>query len=96
MKRQQEATARSLKKLAAMHPGTVVRAVMDEAGVDAGELATAMGVSGRTLGAILRKERGITRETAGRLGCYFGTSAEMWLYLQGRYEREAERVRNSG
>ena len=39
--------------------------------------------------AILNGQRGITADTALRLGRYFGTSAQMWMNLQSTYELEA-------
>jgi antitoxin HigA-1 len=38
--------------------------------------------------AILSGQRGITADTAFRLGRYFGTSAQMWMNLQSTYELE--------
>ena len=35
---------------------------------------------------IIKKRRGISVDTALRLGKYFGTSAEFWLGLQMEYE----------
>ena len=35
---------------------------------------------------IVNEERSITAETAVLLGQYFGTSADMWMNLQTRYD----------
>ena len=40
---------------------------------------------------IVRGRRGITADTALRLGRYFGTSADFWMNLQQRYELAAAR-----
>jgi antitoxin HigA-1 len=43
--------------------------------------------------AILKDERGITGDTAIRLGTFFKTSAEFWMNLQMTYDlRNAEKV----
>jgi antitoxin HigA-1 len=56
------------------------------------QLAKALGVGAARLKEIVRGERGITADTALRLGRYFGTSAEYWLNLQSLYDlRMAER-----
>jgi plasmid maintenance system antidote protein VapI len=34
-------------------------------------------------------QRGITADTALRLARYFGTSAQMWLHLQSKYDLAA-------
>ena len=41
---------------------------------------------------ILREQRGISADTALRLGCYFSTSPEFWMDLQSDYKlRRARR-----
>jgi len=37
---------------------------------------------------IVNEERGITADTALRLGAYFGTSAKVWAGLQSDYDLE--------
>jgi addiction module HigA family antidote len=49
-------------------------------------LAKALRVSPNRITAIIHGTRGITGETALRLARYFGTSSEMWMNLQKRYE----------
>ena len=45
------------------------------------------------IAAIIKGNRAITADTALRLGRYFGTSAEMWMDLQSRYDlRVAQRT----
>jgi addiction module HigA family antidote len=46
---------------------------------------------------IVRGKRGISANTALRLGRYFGTSAQFWLNLQNRYDlAEAARDKTIG
>jgi addiction module HigA family antidote len=45
-------------------------------------LAAAIGVSRRRINEIVKGRRGITPDTALRLGLYFRTEPEMWLRLQ--------------
>jgi addiction module HigA family antidote len=40
---------------------------------------------------IVKRERGISAETAQRLARYFGTSAEVWVRMPARYELEVAR-----
>lgn len=50
------------------------------------KLAVAIGVPPRRINEIVHGKRGITADTALRLGRYFGVSAQFWLNLQTRYE----------
>lgn len=50
------------------------------------EAAAGLGVSRKTLSAILNGRAGISPEMAIRLGKAFGTSAESWLNQQIQYD----------
>jgi addiction module HigA family antidote len=56
--------------------------------------AAALGVSRKTLSAILNGRAGISPEMAIRLSLAFGTTSESWLNQQLQYDlRQAERKR---
>ena len=62
-------------------------------GLTANALAKAIGVPPNRITAILKNERGITGDTAIRLGAFFKTSAEFWMNLQMTYDlRNAEKA----
>jgi antitoxin HigA-1 len=62
-------------------------------GLSAGALAKAMGVPRTRLERIAAESIGITADTALRLGKALGTSAQLWLNLQNRFDVEtAERA----
>ena len=62
-------------------------------GLTANALAKAIGVPPNRITAILKDERGITGDTAIRLGTFFKNSAEFWMNLQKTYElRLAEKA----
>ena len=62
-------------------------------GLTANALEKAIGVPPNRITAILKDERGITGDTAIRLGTFFKTSAEFWMILQMTYElRNAEKA----
>ena len=50
--------------------------------ITANALAKAIEVAANRITAILKDERGITGDTALRLGTFFNTSAEFWMNLQ--------------
>ena len=49
-------------------------------------LARAIGVPPRRINEIVLGKRAITADTALRLARYFGTSPELWMKLQTRYD----------
>ena len=62
-------------------------------GMTANALAKAIGVPPNRITRILKGERGITGDTAIRLGTFFKTSAEFWMNLQMTYDlRNAEKA----
>jgi addiction module HigA family antidote len=74
------------RKLAPIHPGEMLREVLEDANLTANSAALAMRVPSNRLTAILNGKRNITADTALRLGRLFGTSAIMWLNLQTKYD----------
>jgi antitoxin HigA-1 len=81
--------AKKTKKLRLLHPGEYLRSVLDDAGLSANAVALALRVPANRLTEILNGRRAITADTAMRLGRYFGTSAQMWINLQAKYDLEA-------
>ena len=47
----------------------------------------------RRINEIVQGKRGITADTALRLGRFFGTSGRFWLSLQNHYDLEVQRDR---
>lgn len=79
------------------HPGAVLRELcVEPLGLTVSETAEALGVSRKTLSAILNERAGISPEMAVRLSIAFGTSAESWLNQQVQYDLwQVERKRKS-
>jgi len=76
-------------KLSLLHPGEYLGSVLEDAGLSANAVALALRVPANRLTEILNGRRAITADTAMRLGRYFGTSAQMWVNLQAKYDLEA-------
>ncbi len=57
-------------------------------GLSSNALARAIGVTPARINEIVRERRGITAETALRLARFFGTSVDLWMNLQQRYDLE--------
>ena len=69
------------------HPGEVLRELcLEPLGLSVSEAARALGVSRKTLSAILNGRAGISPEMAVRLSIALGTSAESWLNQQTQYD----------
>src|SRR5947207_3417571 len=76
-------------RLPSIHPGEILQEeFLEPLGLTAYQLAKAIGVEQTRVSAILHRKRGITADTALRLSRFFGTSAQMWMNLQSRYELE--------
>lgn len=74
-----------------VHPGEILREELDELGLSANALAKAIDVPANRVTAILNAERGITADTALRLGRYFDTTPQFWMNLQQTWQiRRAE------
>lgn len=65
---------------------------MEPAGVTQYRLAQATGLSQVQIGNLVRGKRGITAETALRLECALGMSAQTWMNLQSLYDLEKASV----
>jgi len=69
------------------HPGEVLRELcLEPLELNVSEAAKALGVSRKTLSAILNGRAGISPEMAVRLSIAFDTSAESWLNQQTQYD----------
>jgi len=77
------------KILSPIHPGEVLKEdFMKPLGLSQYRLAKDIGVTPIRISQIVNGQRAITVDTAMRLARYFGTSAEVWLHLQIRYDLE--------
>lgn len=70
----------------AIHPGEILADELDELDMSAAALARTLHVPTNRVTQILKGQRGITADTALRLGQWFGTGPELWLNLQKVYE----------
>lgn len=83
---------RPRRKLVVTHPGEMLRQeFLEPHELSANALANALRVPANRITAILKGQRGITADTALRLGRFFGTTAEFWLNLQSDYELRTAR-----
>ena len=79
-------TAISEANVIPIHPGRILRRELDARGLSANRLALALRLPASRITDILNGKRGVSPETALRLGRYFGNSARFWLNLQTNFE----------
>lgn len=85
-------TRRYKDRMPPLHPGEMLREeFMLPMGLSANALALALRVPATRIGEIVKERRGITADTALRLGRYFGMTPEFWLSLQSTYDLETAR-----
>ena len=68
------------------HPGRLLRRELEARALSANRLALDLGVPSGRITDILNGRRGVTADTAVRLGRYFGNRAQFWLDLQSQYD----------
>jgi antitoxin HigA-1 len=69
-----------------IHPGEHLAGELHELGITAAELSRQIDVPVNRITGIIHGQRGITADTALRLGHWFGTSPQFWMNLQQLYE----------
>ena len=81
-------------RLPPVHPGEVLlEDFMRPLALSQYRVAKDIGVSPIRISQIIHGKRAMTADTAMRLARYFGTSAEVWLRLQARYDIEVAEQR---
>ncbi len=70
----------------AIHPGEILADELAALGITPTELSRQIRVPPNRLSQIIHGRRGITGDTALRLGHWFGTNPQFWLNLQSAYE----------
>jgi addiction module HigA family antidote len=79
------------KKMPPIHPGEILKEeFLDEMNISQYRLAKDINVPPRRINEIVLGKRGITADTALRLGRYFSMSPQFWINLQTHYELEIE------
>ncbi len=80
------------ERMPPVHPGEMLREeFLVPLNLSAHALALALHVPATRIAEIVNERRGISGDTAIRLGQYFRTGPEFWMNLQSRYELELAR-----
>lgn len=79
----------TLKDFAPLHPGAVLlEEFLKPLGISQHQLALRMRVSPQKINEIVRGKRGVSADTALRLGLVLRTTPEFWMGLQSDYDLE--------
>jgi addiction module HigA family antidote len=80
---------RHARRVPLSHPGEILlEEFLKPAGISQYALAKAISVPPRRINEIVHGLRGISADTALRLGRYFGIEPEFWMNLQSHYDME--------
>jgi len=87
-------TGRRRRSIAAartpLHPGHFLETrFLEPLGISQSTLARALGISRRRVNELIRGHRGVTPDTAVRLGLYFDNDASFWMQLQTAWDLHA-------
>jgi len=74
-------------RLSIITPGEVLlHEFLLPSGLSQNQLARSINLPPSRINDIVRGKRGITLDTAARLAVFFGTSPDLWINLQARYD----------
>ena len=68
------------------HPGTLIKADIDELGLSIVEAAKGLGISRQQLHSVIAGRASVTPEMAIRLEKALGSTADTWLRMQMNYD----------
>ncbi|MBI5715959.1 MAG: HigA family addiction module antidote protein [Chloroflexi bacterium] len=84
-----------MTKLPPVHPGEVLlEDFIKPLELTPYRVARDIGVAPLRINQIVNGKRAVTADTALRLACYFGTSAQIWMRLQSQYDLEVAQRRH--
>lgn len=90
------AMAKSLKagprKVAPLHPGEIIRGVLEDKKLGLRQVGRAIGVTPTALSNVLEGKSSVTPAMALRIGRYFGNGPDLWLKLQADYDLYREEL----
>ena len=72
-----------------VHPGVILKEIIEELGISQAKLAHDIGVSSMRVSHIVNGSRPITGDIALRLGRYLGQSPQSWMNLQSNFDMQS-------
>lgn len=85
-----------MKTIMNIHPGEILeKDFLEPMGITAYKLSKSIGVQQTRISQIIKGNTSITADMATRFSKYFGTSAEVWMNLQGKFDIRKIRAEKS-
>ncbi len=78
------------------HPGQILAEELEARGLSAAALALKLRVAPQRIQEIVAGKRGVSPETALRLGRFFGNAPEFWLAMQASHDLAVLRREKGG
>lgn len=75
----------------AFHPGCYIEEIIEDMGIGQDKFAARLGVTTEMLDDLIRGRCGVNEEVAKKLAGMLGTSVEVWVRLQGEYEKKIKK-----
>ncbi len=69
-----------------VHPGSILKEELEARRMSGNALALALRINSGRVSEIVNGKRGISADTALRLGRYFGNDPQFWLNLQAAHD----------
>ncbi len=76
-----------MNNMRAIHPGEIIKEeYLEPLNMSANALAIALRIPASRINDVIRQKRGVSIDTALRLGRYFNTTPQFWMNLQISYD----------
>ena len=76
------------KEIVAFHPGYYIAEIIEDMGISQAEFATRMGTTPKTVSTLVNGQINLSNDLAKKIAVMLGTSPEVWLNLQNRYDQK--------
>ena len=80
------------KDIIAFHPGYYVKDIIEDLKMNQCEFAKRLEITDKTLSKLLSGEAPMSREIAKKMSQMMGTSVDVWLKLQKKYDDKCCRI----
>ena len=80
------------KDISAFHPGYYVQEIIEDMGITQSEFAKRLNTTSKTLSKLLNGEIPLSNDLAENLSLMLGTSINVWINLQKKYEEKCSEI----
>ena len=76
------------KEIMAFHPGYYIAEVIEDMGISQEEFAIRVGTTPKNISTLVNGQINLSNDMAKKLSAMTGTSVDVWLRLQGEYDKK--------